>query len=103
MRHLITPDPPGDGGHPSDADPHEATDDGCPVVPDPAPRADDGGRDNLGVWDTFDDDGRPGTPPAAGAAEELWRSDARTRRRARGHPDEPGRPAGPSRDPARVG
>ena len=60
MRPLTTSDPPADGGCPIDGDLHEMTDDGCPLGPDPARCADDPcWLDNLGEWDTFDDEVRP--------------------------------------------
>ena len=53
MRRFMTRDPTADGGYPLDSDLDQMTDDGCPLVPDPA-----GGptptRDNLGESDTFD-------------------------------------------------
>jgi hypothetical protein len=43
-----------DGGYPIDSDLHNMTDDGCPLIPDPARWADADWRDNLGELDTFD-------------------------------------------------
>jgi hypothetical protein len=54
MRRLIIHDRTADGGYPLDSDLHQMSDDGCPLVPDPARWADVEWRDNLGVWDTFD-------------------------------------------------
>ena len=58
MRRFLTRSPPADGGHPVDSDLHQMTDDGCPHGPDPARWAYDDWRDNLGEWDTFEDEVR---------------------------------------------
>ena len=60
MRRLMTTGPPADGGYPLDGDLYRMTDDGCPLVPDPARRAVDDWRDNLGEWDAFGGGVRPG-------------------------------------------
>jgi hypothetical protein len=56
MRRFMASDPPADGGFPFDCDLHQMTDDGCPLVPDPARWADEDWRDNLGERDTFGDE-----------------------------------------------
>jgi hypothetical protein len=46
------------------------TDDGCPLVPDPARWADDDDwRDNLGEWDTF---GGGDVPTDSSAPAPAW-------------------------------
>jgi hypothetical protein len=52
MRQLMIQDRKSDGGYPLDSDLHNMTDDGCPLVPDPARWADADWRDNLGELDT---------------------------------------------------
>ena len=54
MRQLITHDRTADGGYPLDSELHQMTDDGCPLIPDPARWADADWRDNLGESDTFE-------------------------------------------------
>lgn len=70
MRSFTTRGPPADGGYPLDSDLHQMSNDGGPVGPDPARWADPDWRDNLGEWDTFEDEVRMGFPdasrPAAG-------------------------------------
>jgi hypothetical protein len=48
MPHLMTQDPPTDGGYPRDSDLHQMTDDGSPHGPDPARWGDDDWRDDPG-------------------------------------------------------
>lgn len=60
MRQLMIRDRTADGGYPLDSDLHNMTDDGCPLVPDPARWADADWRDNLGELDSF---GRPREGP----------------------------------------
>ena len=55
MPRLTTPDPPADGGYPLDGDLHQMTDDGGPLVPDPARWADGDWRDDRGGRDTSAD------------------------------------------------
>ena len=57
MRLLLIHDRAADGGYPVDSDLHQMTDDGCPLVPDPARWADAAWRDQPGELGTFD--GRP--------------------------------------------
>jgi hypothetical protein len=75
MRRVITRGPPADGGYPFDGDLHQMTDDGCPLVPDPARWADDDWRDNLGEWDTFGGDVRADSsapaPVGAGIVQRV--------------------------------
>ena len=47
MPRLMTQHPPTDGGYPLDSDLHQMTDDGGPLVPDPARWADDDWRDTF--------------------------------------------------------
>jgi hypothetical protein len=54
MQYVMTQDPMADNGYPIDSDLNTMTDDGCPLFPDPARRADADSRDNLGELDSFD-------------------------------------------------
>jgi hypothetical protein len=58
MRHFMTYHPAVDGGDPLDGDLDQMTDDGCPLVTDPAWWSTEDLRDHLGELDTFED------PPA---------------------------------------
>src|SRR5688572_20873997 len=63
---------------PVGGDLNRRADDGCPVGSDPAPRTDPDWRDNLGEWDTFDDEVGMGFPAASRPAVRT--------RRVPGHP-----------------
>ncbi len=62
---VAVPGAPAEGRSPFDEELHQMSDDGCPLVPDPAPRSDPDWRDNLGEWDTFADEVRMGFPTAS--------------------------------------
>ena len=59
---VAASDPPAGVRHAVDEDLRQMTDDGCPPDSDAAPRTDPDWRDNLGEWDTFDDEVRMGFP-----------------------------------------
>jgi hypothetical protein len=54
MELFMTNHAKADGGYPLDSDLDQMTDDGCPLVPDPARWSDAAWRDNLGELDTFE-------------------------------------------------
>jgi hypothetical protein len=78
MRHFITRGPPADGGEPIGTDLHRMTDDGCPHSPIPARWDGPDWRDNLGEWDTFDDEDQLAFPATGGAAVAAGNPDRRT-------------------------
>jgi len=71
MTRLLTQNPPADGGYPLDSDLHQMTDDGGPLVPDPARWADPDWRDDPGGRDTFADEVRP-EPMPTGDTSADW-------------------------------
>src|SRR5687768_5664928 len=70
---VAAPGPLANGRGPVESDLNQMTDDGCPLVSDPAPWTDPDWRDNLGEWDTFADEVRMGFPAASQQAVQTQR------------------------------
>jgi hypothetical protein len=56
MQSFMTTGPPAAGRSLPNSAYDQMTDDGCPLTPDPARTCDADWRDNLGEYDTFDDE-----------------------------------------------